>query len=166
MSHKQAGGRLERELAGEKFIIGAEVVTTRGYPQHEQAIPSVALARALLEDERIGWISITDSPGGTPMLPPDWLAGFFPEQRERIVVHLTCKDLNRNALEAYAWRLAAEGIRNILALTGDYPTAGFGGAPQPVFDLDSVGLIYLLSAMNRGLEVPGRGGKKQTLPPT
>ncbi len=166
MSHKQAGGRLERELAGEKFIIGAEVVTTRGYPQHEQAIPSVDLARALLEDERIGWISITDSPGGTPMLPPDWLAGFFPEQRERIVVHLTCKDLNRNALEAYAWRLAAEGIRNILALTGDYPTAGFGGAPQPVFDLDSVGLIYLLSAMNRGLEVPGRGGKKQTLPPT
>ena len=57
-------------------------------------------------------------------------------------------------------------FHNILALTGDYPTAGFRGLPEPVFDLDSVGLIALLRAMNEGLEVPGRGGKQETLPKT
>ena len=100
------------------------------------------------------------------MLPPDWLAGKFADRGANIVVHLTCKDLNRSGLEAAAWRYASEGFHNILALTGDYPTAGFRGLPDPVFDLDSVGLIALLRAMNEGLEVPGRGGKKETLPKT
>ena len=61
------------------------------------------------------------------MLPPDWLAGLLAEQRGRVVLHMTCKDLNRNGLEAAAWRYAAEGFENILAMTGDYPTTGFGG---------------------------------------
>ena len=100
------------------------------------------------------------------MLPPDWLAGLVADCRERVVLHLTCKDLNRSGLEAAAWRYASEGFNNILAITGDYPTGGFGGRAEPVFDFDSVGLITLLQAMNRGLEVPGRGGKTETLAKT
>ena len=88
------------------------------------------------------------------------------DRRERIVLHLTCKDLNRNGLEAAAWRYAAEGFQNILAITGDYPTGGFGGRAEPVFDLDSVALITLLRSMNEGLQVPGRAGKLETLPKT
>ena len=79
---------------------------------------------------------------------------------------MTCKDLNRNGLEASAWRYAAEGFHNVLAITGDYPTSGFGGLAEPVFDLDSVGLITMLRAMNQGLQVPGRTGKMETLPKT
>ena len=90
-----------------------------------------------MDDPRIGWISLTDNPGGGPMLPPDWIAGLVADRRERVVVHLTCKDMNRNGLEAAAWRYASEGFDNILALTGDYPTGGFGGRAEPVFDLDS-----------------------------
>ena len=122
------------------------------------------LARGLLDDPRIGWISITDNPGGGPMLPPDWLAGKFAGRSANIVIHLTCKDLNRSGLEAAAWRYASEGFQNILALTGDYPTAGFRGLPEPVFDLDSVGLIALLRAMNEGLEVPGAVARRWFCP--
>ena len=46
------------------------------------------------------------------------------------------------------------------------PTTGFGGLAEPVFDLDSVGLIALLRAMNDGLQVPGRRGTPETLPKT
>lgn len=92
------------------------------------------------------------------MLPPDWLASLVSDCREQVVIHLTCKDLNRSGLESAAWRFASQGCHNILALTGDYPTGGFGGRASAVFDLDSLGLISLLSAMNRGLEVKGRSG--------
>ncbi len=153
-------------LAGDRFVYGAEVVTTRGFSPVDCPDRARSLAESLLADERIGWISITDSPGGVPMLPPDWLAGLVADQRRRVVLHLTCKDMNRNGLEATGWRYAAEGFDNILALTGDYPTTGFGGTPAPVFDLDSLGLISLLAAMNRGLEVPGRRGKTEKLPAT
>ncbi|MCX7424065.1 MAG: methylenetetrahydrofolate reductase C-terminal domain-containing protein, partial [Planctomycetia bacterium] len=54
----------------------------------------------------------------------------------------------------------------LLAITGDYPTTGFGGTAEPVFDLDSVGLITLLRSMNEGLKIPGRRGQVETLPRT
>jgi methylenetetrahydrofolate reductase (NADPH) len=153
-------------LSGGGFHYGAEVVTTRGLPAPGSAADAAALAAALLADARIAWISITDSPGGAPMLPPDWLAGRFAPEHQRIVLHMSCKDQNRNGLEAAAWRYAAEGFRNLLAMTGDLPTTGFGGTAGGVFDLDSVGLIALLRAMNDGLQVPGRRGQIETLPKT
>ena len=150
-------------LAGDRFRYGAEVVTTRGIVAPEAAGSLVELPKAILADPRIGWISVTDNPGGAPMLPPDWLAGLVAEHRGRVVLHLTCKDMNRNALEAAAWRYASEGFENLLAITGDYPTTGFGGTAEPVFDLDSVGLISLLRSMNEGLQIPGRRGQIETL---
>jgi len=153
-------------LTGDQFYYGAEVVTSRNWVAAESSDRVVSMANDLLADPRIGWISITDNPGGGPMLPPDWLAGRVAEQRKQVVIHLTCKDMNRNALEGAAWRYASEGFGNILALTGDYPAAGYGGAAQPVFDLDSLGLIALMRAMNDGLKIEGRGGKPMELEPT
>ncbi len=166
MTPPRDADRFRDLLHSDRFYYGAELVTTRGFTEPQAPNQLADTARALLEDPRIGWISITDSPGGAPMLPPDWLAGFVPQHRERVVLHLTCKDMNRNGLEAAAWRYAAEGFNNILAITGDYPTTGFRGVPDPVFDLDSVGLIALLDSMNRGLEVPDRRGGTQSLPKT
>jgi methylenetetrahydrofolate reductase (NADPH) len=149
-----------------RFYYGAEVVTTRGLEPVDSPGNLASFARDLLADPRIGWISITDNPGGGPMLPPDWLGGLVAEHRKRVVLHLTCKDMNRNGIEAAAWRYASEGFENILAITGDYPTGGFGGRADPVFDFDSVSLITLLRSMNEGLNVLGRGGKPETLPKT
>ncbi len=153
-------------LASGRFYYGAEVVTTRGLDPVDSPGNLASFAKDLLADARIGWISITDNPGGGPMLPPDWLGGLVADRRNRLVLHLTCKDMNRNGLESAAWRYASEGFENILAITGDYPTGGFGGLADPVFDFDSVSLITLLQRMNEGLDVLGRGGKPETLPKT
>jgi hypothetical protein len=37
------------------------------------------------------------------------------------------------------------GMKNILAFTGEYTGAGFGGQGAPVFDLDAVSLLTMLS---------------------
>ncbi|HLA85010.1 MAG TPA: methylenetetrahydrofolate reductase C-terminal domain-containing protein [Thermoguttaceae bacterium] len=153
-------------LADRRFHYGAEIVSSRGLSAPASPAAMAGLSKDLLADPRIGWISVTDNPGGGPMLPPDWLAGLIPEHRDRVVLHLTCKDQNRNGLESAAWRYASEGFNSILALTGDYPTSGFGGTAEPVFDLDSVSLISLLRSMNAGLQVPGRRGDLETLAPT
>ena len=166
MATGEDGVTYREMLTGEHFYYGAEVVTSRGIAGPQPLPELVAFARALLDDPRIGWISVTDNPGGGPMLPPDWLAGHVADRRGQVVLHLTCKDANRSALENAAWRYASEGFSNLLALTGDYPTGGFGGPAGPVFDLESVGLIALLRAMNDGLKVVGRRGNLETLPKT
>ena len=153
-------------ITGGRFVYGAELVSTRGIPAPGEQHKLIDLGKALAQDPRIGWLSITDNPGGNPMLPPDWIAGMLAGQSVPIAIHLTCKDLNRNGLESAAWRYALEGFDNLLALTGDYPVTGFGGLARPVFDLDSVSLIAMLQAMNGGLEVQRPGGRTEKFPQT
>jgi len=53
-----------RELLRSKdFCYGAEAVTTRGFTPPEEPNKLKEFAEALLADPRIGYISITDSPG-------------------------------------------------------------------------------------------------------
>lgn len=153
-------------LTSDKFVYGAEVVSSRGLQPIDPPGKLASFAKDLLADPLIGWISITDNPGGGPMLPPDWIAGQFADDPGRVVIHLACKDMNRSGLESAAWRYASEGFENILALTGDYPTGGYSGLADPVFDLDSVSLIDLFRSMNEGLKVPGRKGQIETLDKT
>jgi methylenetetrahydrofolate reductase (NADPH) len=156
-----------REMMGAGgFFYGAELVTTRGIPEPNQRPKLVELGEALAADPRIAWVSITDNPGGNAMLPADWIAAILKPHGTQLVIHLTCKDLNRNGIESAAWRYAAEGFENILALTGDYPVAGHEGQAMPVFDLDSVSLTAMLRAMNGGLEALRPNGKRERLPKT
>jgi len=47
------------------------------------------------------------------------------------------------------------GMKNILALTGDYTGAGFGGQGAPVFDLDSVSLLAMLAMLSERIGAAG-----------
>src|SRR5882672_10715629 len=135
-----------------RFLLGTELVSVRGGMAERSAVKARTFANQLVECPAVDWISITDNAGGNPQLAPTALGKPILYAGKEVVIHLTCKDLNRNALESEAWLLHSEGFNNILAMTGDYPVAGNGGSAKPVFDIDSVGLISLLDQMNRGLD--------------
>jgi methylenetetrahydrofolate reductase (NADPH) len=139
------------------FSIAVELVTARGMVTTERSRALVDKARALAADPRIDVLSITDNPGGHAMLAPDTLGTDLLSRGQEVIIHLACKDWNRNALESRGWKLASEGFDNVLCLSGDYPLDGYGGTAAPVFDIDSVGLLKLYSDMNAGLHVARTG---------
>ncbi len=139
------------------FAIAVELVTARGLVTTERSRALVEKARALADDPRIDVLSITDNPGGNAMLAPDTLGTDLVSRGQEVVIHLACKDWNRNALESRGWKLASEGFGNVLCLSGDYPLGGYGGTAAPVFDIDSVGLLKLYSDMNAGLHIERTG---------
>ncbi|MDR0870409.1 MAG: methylenetetrahydrofolate reductase C-terminal domain-containing protein [Planctomycetaceae bacterium] len=145
------------------FPVGTEIVAPRGVQCPAQSA-SLKLAKELLSDERVNYVSITDNPGGNPMLPPDWLAGQLADYAPNVIVHLACKDFNRAGLESQLWRYASEGFENVLVLTGDLPADGFPSQSGSVFDYDSVNLLSMMTAMNAGLPVKNRRGQPETLP--
>jgi methylenetetrahydrofolate reductase (NADPH) len=142
----------EKLSAPAAFVIGAELVTSRGILEQHSGQALVELAHRLAENPRIDFLSLTDNPGGNPMIAPDMLANRMREVGQEVILHVACKDMNRNAIESRAWKAASAGLDNILALSGDYPIAGQSGVAAPVFDIDSVGLLQLLSDMNLGVE--------------
>ena len=151
-SDVETTGSLREKLQSTKFLVGVELVSIRGSMAEKSAVRARTFANQLVESPSVDWISITDNAGGNPQLAPQALAKPILYAGKEVVVHLTCKDLNRNGLESAAWQLNSEGFHNVLAMTGDYPVSGSGGMARPVFDLDSLGLISLLNKMNRGFD--------------
>jgi methylenetetrahydrofolate reductase (NADPH) len=111
-------------------------------------------AADLAVSEILDFASLTDNPCGNPMNAPDFLGHLIMDKGLNVNIHLSCKDINRNPLETRAWHLTSEGFRNILALAGDYPINGYKGIARPIFDIDSTGLISMLSDINNGLDIP------------
>lgn len=142
------------------FLIGVELVSTRGTVTETRAARTVSFAEELAAHDRVDWVSVTDNAGGNPQLAPAALARLVRASGREVVVHLSCKDFNRNALESEAWHLASEGLHNLLVLSGDYPGQGLAGGGKPVFDIDSVGLLALLAQLNAGLDVTRPGAKQ------
>lgn len=156
----------EKLFQSSEFLIGTELVSVRGGMAERSAVKARDFANQLIECPQIDWISITDNAGGNPQLAPTALGKPILYAGKEVVIHLTCKDLNRNGLESEAWLLNSEGFHNILAMTGDYPVAGNEGLAKPVFDIDSVGLISMLNKMNHGLDPKNGRDKNQRLAKT
>ena len=155
---------LREKLAdSSRFLFASELVSVRGSMAESSAIKVRNFASELIANPDIDWISVTDNAGGNPQLAPLALGRPILYAGKEVVIHLTCKDLNRNGLESEAWMLSSEGFHNILAMTGDYPVAGSEGLAKPVFDIDSVGLISLLQRMNGGLR-SGSGESRSSSP--
>jgi homocysteine S-methyltransferase len=79
-----------------------------------------------------------------------------------IVLHYTTRDRNLMGLQADLIGANAVGIQNILALTGDPPSIGDYPQATAVYDVDSVGLIQIISRLNSGTDLAGNSIGKPT----
>jgi methylenetetrahydrofolate reductase (NADPH) len=140
---------LRDALEHKQFVCTAELVLGR---DHNVAEAETFVKEAAAEPHGIKVISLTDLPGGNPALPPEAFVAAVREKGLTPIAHLTGKDGNRAALESRLHMLARQGVENILALTGDAQKEGFAGVAKPVYDLDSVLIIWLLEAMRKGIE--------------
>jgi homocysteine S-methyltransferase len=77
------------------------------------------------------------------------------ETGAEVIVHVTCRDRNLIGLHSELMGAHLLGLRNILAVTGDPVSVGGEAGATSVFDLNSVGLLQLLSALNRGESLLG-----------
>jgi methylenetetrahydrofolate reductase (NADPH) len=140
------------------FSVTWELVPGRGAFEKAQQEMIDAAAKAV-SSGRIHALTITDNPGGNPAISAEILGAEIRRLGMEPLVHLTCKDKNRNQLESMLYGLQRAEVRNLLVMSGDYPKDGYGGAPKPVFDLDPITLLGLISELNKGMEVPKPGGK-------
>lgn len=157
-------GRFEQSLSDPgTFTVTWEVVPGRGAvePAQDAALGMAAEAAAA---GRVHAVSITDNPGGGPAYSAEMLGVEIVRLGIEPLVHFTCKDKNRNQMESLLHGLERAQVRNLLVMTGDFPKNGFAGRAKPVFDLDPTQVLDLVTAMNRGLEVPGPKGPTRLSP--
>lgn len=71
------------------------------------------------------------------------------------IIHFTTRDRNLMGIQADLLGCQAMGLKNILALTGDPPSIGNYAHATAVYDVDSIGLIKIISQLNQGQDIAG-----------
>jgi methionine synthase I (cobalamin-dependent)/5,10-methylenetetrahydrofolate reductase len=85
------------------------------------------------------------------------VAGALEQRGVETIPHLTTRDLNIIGLQASllgSWTVG--GVRNILSVTGDPPSIGDYPEVSGVFEVDSIGLVKVLSKLNQGMDWTGK----------
>ena len=140
--------RLAGKLARQEFPVLVEVVPPKGC----DATKEVEGAQYLLE-RGIDAVNIPDGSGATARMSALTLAALL-QQRAGIEVLLHYSSRDRNVLTIQSDLLGAHalGVRNLLALTRDTPQYSTV-LESDASEVDAIGLVNLLSNLNRGLDV-------------
>lgn len=144
-------GLLQKIRAG-KFVISVEVDPPRGFN-----------AAKMLEGARIAQehgadaVNVADSPMARVRMGALALCVLIQQQVGiETILHFTTRDRSLMGLQADLIGAHALGVRNIIALTGDPPSLGDQPESTAVYDVDSIGLVQIISRFNQGLDRSGK----------
>lgn len=149
---RRPASRLAARL-GREFVVSVELDPPRG-PVAQKLIAGARAVREAGADA----INVGDSPMAQVRMAS--LAAAHLIQQEagiETILHFTTRDRNLMGIQADLLGAHAMGIRHILALTGDPPGLGNYAHATAVYDLDSIGLVRVLSRLNEGVDVAGKG---------
>ena len=141
---------LKDALESGKFGVTAEMAPPKGYDFTEQ------MEAADLLRGKVHGVNVTDMQSASLKATGLGLCIKLKQAGVEPILQMTGRDRNRMALMGDALAAAAFGIDTMLALTGDHPVVGDCKDAKPVYDLDSVGILKMLSKMEEtGLDCGG-----------
>jgi methylenetetrahydrofolate reductase (NADPH) len=140
---------LKDALKSGKFIITSEVGPLKGTDTSE--INEVA---GLLKG-KVDAVNVTDQQSAVMRLGSLATCSLLVNKGLDPVFQMTVRDRNRIALQSDLLNAHVMGIRNVLALTGDFPSLGDHIDAKDVYDLDVEQLIWTIGGLNEGHDVAG-----------
>jgi homocysteine S-methyltransferase len=144
--------RLEEQFARGEWVVSVEIDPPRG------ANPEAMLAAArTVAEAGAGWVDVNDNPMARARMNA-LMAAIRIEREVGIgtIPHVTPRDTSIMGLQSSLLAAHAEGIRTLLAVTGDPPSVGDYASSSGVYEVDSIGLCRLVSQLNRGEDWNGR----------
>ena len=134
---------LKEALESGKFGVTAEMAPPKGYDFTEQ------MESAELLKGKVHAVNVTDMQSASLKATGLGLCIKLKQAGVEPILQMTGRDRNRMALMGDALAAASFGIDTMLALTGDHPVVGDCKESKPVYDLDSVGILKMLTEMEQ-----------------
>lgn len=150
--------RLGAKLAAGKFVTFVEILPPRGVDATRE-IEGARLCKAA----GIDVINVPDGPRASARLSAQVTCALFQQHAEiEAVLHFCCRDRNILGIQSELLGAHTTGVRNLICITGDPPRMGTYPDATAVFDVDAIGLVNIVSNLNRGLDLGGNPIGSQT----
>ena len=144
---------LQRMLGAGEFVVSVQLDPPLG--GNHQAL--LEASRELQASEHVHIVDVNDNPRARARMS-GMMASIAIERLCGIetIPHQTSRDTTIAGLESILLGAHAEGIRNVLAVTGDPPEVGDYPGSQGVYEVDAIGLVDVIARLNSGEDYYGR----------
>ena len=132
---------LKEAFESGKFGVTAEMAPPKGWDFSHQ------LADAELLKGKVHGINVTDMQSASMKATSLGLCIKLKQAGAEPIIQMTGRDRSRMVIMAEMLSAYSFGIDTMLALTGDHPVVGDCKDSKPVYDLDSVGILKMLTKM-------------------
>jgi methionine synthase I (cobalamin-dependent)/5,10-methylenetetrahydrofolate reductase len=150
--------RLGAKIAAGQFVAFVEILPARGVDYAAEIKASRACA-----EHGIDVINVPDGPRASARMSAQVTCQLIQQQAGiEAVLHFCCRDRNILGIQSELLGAHAVGLRNLICITGDPPRMGSYPGATAVFDVDSIGLVNIVSHLNRGLDIGGNAMGSQT----
>jgi len=153
LGEEQRETGLSRALAAGEWVVSVQLDPPLG----GSSSGLVEVAAALKDSGQVGWVDINDNATARAGMSSLMVSAAIERQAGiETIPHLTTRDWSVMGLESMLLGAHAEGVRNILAITGDPPEVGDYPGARGVYEIDAIGLTQLMTNLNRGEDFNGR----------
>jgi len=150
---QEAETRLSRALAAGEWVVSAQLDPPLG----ANIGGLIEVTEGLRDSGRVGFVDVNDNAGArVGMNAIMTSAAIERASGVETIPHLTTRDSTVMGLESVLLGAHAEGVRNMLAITGDPPEVGDYPGSRGVYEIDAIGLTQLITNLNRGEDYNGR----------
>ena len=153
VSERPQETELARMLREREWVVSVQLDPPKG--ANYEAMLDVA--RTIKDSGKTGVVDINDNAAARAAMSA-LMSAVAIERFAGIetIPHLTTRDTTIMGLESMLLGAHAEGVRNVLAVTGDPPEVGDYPGSRGVYEVDSIGLTQLMSRMNAGEDYNGK----------
>jgi len=153
LGEEQRETGLSRAIAAGEWIVSVQLDPPLG----GNSSGLVEVAAVLKDSGLVGWVDINDNATARAGMSSLMVSAAIERHAEiETIPHLTTRDWSVMGLESMLLGAHAEGVRNVLAITGDPPEVGDYPGARGVYEIDAIGLTQLMTNLNRGEDFNGR----------
>jgi methionine synthase / methylenetetrahydrofolate reductase(NADPH) len=153
LGEEQRETGLSRALSAGEWIVSVQLDPPLG----GNSAGLVEVSTALKESGLVGWVDVNDNATARAGMSSLMVSATIERVAEiETIPHLTTRDWSVMGLESMLLGAHAEGVRNVLAITGDPPEVGDYPGARGVYEIDAIGLTQLMTNLNRGEDFNGR----------
>jgi len=153
LGEEQRETGLSRALASGQWVVSVQLDPPLG----GNSAGLVEVATALKESGQVGWVDVNDNATARAGMSSLMVSATIERLAQiESIPHLTTRDWSVMGLESMLLGAHAEGVRNVLAITGDPPEVGDYPGARGVYEIDAIGLTQLMTNLNRGEDFNGR----------
>jgi methylenetetrahydrofolate reductase (NADPH) len=147
---------LREALESGRFAVTTEVGPLKGTDTTE------IMEVAEILHGKIDGVNVTDQQSAVMRLGSLATSALMVQKGLDPVFQMTCRDRNRIALQSDLLSAHVLGIKNVLVISGDFPTLGDHIDAKDVYDLDTEQLLWTIDQMNNGHDLIGTELKGKT----